>query len=331
MNRNHRRYNRNQPPHQANRTNLLPPTPSVNNSPQNENSERESDNIRNNHIIPSPNKNAWRYADTIAVFALIVGVVMAVVTYNLFSISQYQAQSVIDAGNAAKTSATIARNTLTETQRFNSLTLSNQQKSDRKSDTTESIKRKNDKATFELQQKVYTNSINDAKKRFYIDTQTLHLQIKGLKQTQDQFTKQYEPYLKLNVDSIIVRFNKLYIYYTMFNLTNTPVKVVSIESTAYIRGTESIIPVKMPSPASESMYIIKETPQIRFFSIPYATTDEIKYVVTGLWSVFWDVEFEYINQITDEKRRYIVSVKLNKTRGENPPYPTYKKNDNISN
>jgi len=103
MNRNHRRYNRNQPNNQIRRLNALPPTPPVNNSTQNENSEGENPNGHNNsHIFPIENKKTWQYADTIAVLALIVGIAMTVVTYYLFDLGRQQAQSVIDAGNAAK-------------------------------------------------------------------------------------------------------------------------------------------------------------------------------------------------------------------------------------
>jgi len=326
MNSKQRRHNKSQPNYQLRRANSLPPTPPINNSPQGENASA-GDNNSNNNIQQSPydNKRKWQYADTIAVLALLVAVAMTVVTYQLFKQTLTSTKAATDSADAAKVSSTATKKSAD----LQKLALDSQISAKKQSDASDVKKFQRENDLFELQKKSYASNEKDRIARFKRDTVAIGLQIKSLKQNQDQFTKQYEPYLKLTVDSIVVRFNKLYVFYTMLNLTNTPVKVVNIKSSAYVRGTQSIIPVKMPEAAPENLYIIKETPQQRFFPIPEANPKEIKFVVSGVWSIFWDVEFEYINQITDEKRCYIVSVKLNKTRGENPPYPVFSRNDNI--
>jgi hypothetical protein len=151
MNRQYRRYNRNQPINQSHRSNTLPASQLVNNTSQNHDASRENHNGHNNSHQTPPENKKWQHADTIAALALIVGIIMAIVTYNLFELSEKQAQSVIDGGTAAKESARIARVTLDSSISYQKQFAISQILINRKTDSLDSIKSKHDEAVFNVQ------------------------------------------------------------------------------------------------------------------------------------------------------------------------------------
>ncbi|MEO8948324.1 MAG: hypothetical protein ABI308_07935 [Mucilaginibacter sp.] len=198
-----------------------------------------------------------------------------------------------------------------------------------KTDSIDSVRESREQDLFKLQHEAFAETKRYDKEKFDNDTVALNLQIKALKQSNDQFVKQNEPYLKVTVDSVTIRFNQLYVFYTVSNLSNTPAMIVSVNTVADIGIYDPALRLAKGTKSNKNIYVIKETPQPNFFPIANYTDDQKKFVNTGLWSVFWDADFEYINQVTNEKRHYIISVKINKTRGDNPPFVDFKTNDNL--
>jgi hypothetical protein len=111
-------------------------------------------------------------ANIIAFIALLIGAYLSYYTYQVFNLSQTQAQSVIDAGNAAKRSADIAQETLDSSISYQKQLATSQKISDKKSDKLDSIKNIHDNAIFNLQKKGVDKQIayiQETQKEFEIE------------------------------------------------------------------------------------------------------------------------------------------------------------------
>ncbi|MGZ3754020.1 MAG: hypothetical protein ACXVAY_15145 [Mucilaginibacter sp.] len=266
------------------------------------------------------NRNA-RIANVIAGIALVVSAILAWYTYKVFEIASSQKDSVKKSADASMLSAQTAQNTLNETKRYNDSYLKSE------TDAFNEAKRYND-GSLNIQQNAFDSNNKESKERFKRDTMALGLQIKALKQSNEQFVKQNEPYLKVEIDSVYVQYGQLKVRYYIINLSNTPVRVIGEKTEAQIAVTPPVKKGAFNDRLDGITYITKESPQQKIFTLRNITKEAIEMANDGTYSIYWNAVFEYVNEITDEKRLYTISVKINKTNGRNPPYQSFSDNTN---
>ena len=295
MNRQYRRYNRNQPNNQVRRSNFFFQTPAVNNTTPNNDSCGENDN-RNNG--PSDDKKKWQYADTIAVCALVVGVVMTIVTYRLFELSQKQAQSVIDGGDAAKRSVEIAKNTFEADTSFSGKTLRNQIESQRKAEIADTVKSRHEASAFNLQK------------------QSVNAQIKTLREQQKEFEIENKPLVQVadvRIDTLAPG-KRMSIRFSFINYGKQPVKglvnkyqisVVNFKDTPNFTDKNSAF-------HTNNSYLSGGTLFNNYFTSGYILTNQdYETIRIGEFVIYLNGEFTFRNTVTNKISSYNYRKKLN--------------------
>jgi cell division protein FtsB len=258
-------------------------------------------------------------ADRIALLGVIVNAILAVFTYLLYQLSISAATSAKISADAAKKSADLQKTAL-----------DSQFIAKKESDATDRIKEDRATALFTLQKNTYALNKSDSKKRFDKDTTSIGLQIQALRDSREQFIKQNEPYLKVFIDSIYYKFNQLKFDYTIINLSNSQAKIISEKSGIKVAPFDPLAGFKIDSDIPNLLYVIKETPQSKTMTIKEINKDEIKWVLNGSYSIYWNCIFEYENLITGEKREYAFNVKFKKLDGNRGTYQSFSKNENRS-
>lgn len=286
--------------------------------------ERENNPTPHQQVISTNdkgNRNA-RIANFIAGMALVVSAVLAWYTYKVFEIASSQKDSVKKSADASMLSAQTAQNTLIETKRYNDSYLQSQ------ANAFNEAKRYND-GSLTIQKNTFESNNKDSKARFTRDTAALGLQIKSLKQSQEQFVKQNEPYLQVYIDSMVVN-KKTEILYTIVNLTPIPVKITSQRGTGTVSKTKptNSKDAVLISGTDINYYVIKESPQGRKLTLPQEfTNDDIKIMKDGEASVYWINEISYQNLISGKIKTYTFYVKLTKLKNGRT-YTDFFTNDN---
>jgi hypothetical protein len=248
-------------------------------------------------------------ANIVAIGVLVVTSILAWYTYRLYKNASDDSAIARKSANAATSSALIAQKTFEATKKYNDSSLAIQQKA---FGVTEFY----NKGSLTLQEKAIKSNDIDSKERFKRDTAALGLQIQSLKQNQQQFIKQNEPYLQVYIDSIQFINKKERIVYTMVNLTPIPVKIIAQKAMVWKTPIE---PVSKESDllvgADINYYVIKESPQTRVLtSSDTLTSQEIKWIIDGYHFTYWKAEFKFQNLISTKIKTYRFMVKLTKLK-----------------
>lgn len=268
-------------------------------------------------------------ANNIAQRANLISIFTGVVNFFLFCCTVYLVSISYEQANSADNSAKIAKETFKADTAYNNINIKHQKQADKSSDSVYRVRSKRDKELFDLQKRTYISNDSDMKERFKRDTQALNLQIATLKQNNDQFVKQNEPYLKVTIDSIYSRFNMLYFAYSISNLTNTPVRIIGEKSDTQVLDSNPMVNRTLADVFNGVIYVTKETPQPKYMTLHDVSNTLIDRANSGQCIIYWKAQFEYENQITGEKRLYKITVNMQKIRGVNPPYQAFAQNDNI--
>ncbi len=294
-----------------------PPANTVNNLPQ------EQEHTTQENIAPEEKKKAWKAADTIAIVAILINAMMFAATYMLFHEAAVQTKVATKSSDAAKISAEAAE----KSANLQKQALDSQISAKKQSDLSDAKKYERDTALFNLQKQAFAINKRDVNERFKRDTTAIGLQIRALKQNADQFTQQNEPYLKVAIDSVFIRYGKLGFDYTILNLSNTPARVIGENASVEVSAFKPLT-FRYYEPVSPGeFYVIKESPQPKEFTLINCTPDQIKWVMNGTYSIYWNCTFKYINMVSDEKRIYAISAKITR-RGKNAPYQEFSENSN---
>lgn len=155
-------------------------------------------------------------------------------------------------------------------------------------------------------------------------------------------TKQYNkeinaPYLQVEIDKVIIHDTPdkpamvVFVYYNIYNLTQTPVKIISkirshpVISSSVPQATEEVNMVTIPD---VNNYIIKESPDSEYAYGHNVYTKEIfEDFRKGRQKLYMDEIIEYQNLINGEKRKYKFRVQVTLTTGE-VPYTIFLLNEN---
>jgi len=268
-------------------------------------SEHTANDATNNKIISVDvvsvkNQKNWQpiIANIVSAFAVAVSIAMAVVTYRLYDIASSQSKS-------ANTAATIAKKTFEETEKY-------------------------DSASLAMQREAFDSNNKDAISKYKRDTSTFNLQVKALKQNQEQFTKQNEPFIQVYIDTIIyINRPRIIIRYVLTNLTPTPIQVLTFKSfivPASIEPTFKAFSSKYEN--AGKFYIIKESPQKRYITRNVITNQQtMEWIKSGFYSVYWECEFTYQNLISYKMRIYRFAVKIGML-ADGRIYPEFIYNEN---
>lgn len=287
--------------------------------------ENESENNSNTHHPTTAwwvNMKKWERADIINVGMLIVTTLLMLFTYRLYKTAIHDSDTADTSAKAATNAATIAQQTFEATKRYNDSSLVIQKR------FFEETKGYN-KGSLHIQQEAFVSNTKDSKERFTRDTTALGLQIKSLKQNQEQFIKQNEPYLQLYIDSEKFIGATGQIFYTLVNLTPIPVKITSVKSAIQCQPKQPVeLPETMLNKSFDiNYYVIKEAPQGRradFFNVPDTVN---KFVNNGAYFTYWQVIFKYQNLISGKQKTYRLRVKLTKLKNKRT-YADFIYNDN---
>lgn len=144
-----------------------------------------------------------------------------------------------------------------------------------------------------------------------------------------ELNKQYykesnAPYLEVKIDSVKIYddVGMVFVYYTLFNLTQTPVKIISkIRSHPAIHSqapppTDENAMVAIPN---VNYYVIKESPIEEYaYGHNRYSADIIEHLRKGRQKLYMDQAIEYQNLISGEKRKYEFRVQITLTTDEVP-------------
>lgn len=254
---------------------------------------RQAHEIRKVDIIEAAEANTIaNTANNISRWAVSVNGLILAVTACLALVAVHQYTAANDAAQTAK-------NTLTETKRFDSITLANQKTSNRYADSLDSVKSKHDDSVFNYQKK------------------SLNAQIASLKATQNEFESDNQSYLQVdNFDTVTFQEARQVIKFRISNLSNQPAKLISGDSIYGIGFPKEDITKafkeieKKLQIISLNKYIIKESPQI----MDATNINHIGYkrnmVLTGKMSIHVCGDYIYKNLITNKLRRYCFTVEF---------------------
>ena len=303
----------------------LPVIPENISVPNDEHANKREDNANTHQEIVIPNdksnRNA-RIANSIAGMALVISAILAWYTFKVFEIASSQKDSVKKSADASMLSAQTAQNTLIESKRYNDLYIQSQ------IDAFNESKRYNN-GSLSMQQKTFESNNKDSRERFMRDTSALGLQIKSLKQSQDQFLKQNEPYLQVYIDSLYFVGNRVRVVYTLVNITSIPVKIISEKTDIRFSPIEPIIKDKDLQPSADiNYYVIKESPQTRTITpMDSLSINERKWITEGSNFTYWKAVFDFQNLISGKIKKYSFYVKLTKLK-DRRTYADFISNDN---
>jgi len=271
----------------------------------------------------------WTRSDKIAAFALVISVIMAYATFRLFQQSLTQSKAATDSAKAAITADSLSKVYNDSTLKIQRVSLDSQISAKRQSDIAAAIKSRNDSDLFRLQKLSVENNSKDMQERFIRDTTAIGLQIKALRQNQDQFIKQNEPYLQIYIDSLHFIGNRVQIVYTLVNLTPIPVKIIKQVSKVRFSPIEPIINDKDLIISSDiNYYVIKESPQNRTITVnDTLSVNERKWIIDASNFTYWKAIFSFQNLISGKIKTYSFYVKLTKLKDKRT-YPDFISNDN---
>jgi hypothetical protein len=245
-------------------------------------------------------------ADRISFFSVFVNAIIAIATLAIVTATIHQSRnsdkSVDLSERVFKSTDSSNKITILKTEQFDDTTLSMQKQSldsqiaaKKESDTADAGKLIREIALFKLQKTADST------------------QIAALKETQNEFNKQNDPYLQIDLVNQEPEFKDgvFKIYFEISNLRETPVKILERKGGVYTKKASKVVnygDVKLHDVGDLNAYVIKGSPlQRKGFGYNFRQT-EIDSINNGAMNVFLIINIKYKNLISNEIKYYACDI-----------------------